>query len=498
MKRQAGLGALWATAVIFIHLSGPFVLAAEQEGDEPTQTYKLSLEETTELALLNNFDIQLTKYDTWIARTDKNVAESIYDTILEAEVKYRNDQSKQASTIAGTKVVNNDYDLGASKKLPTGTTVSADMTNNRLSTDSAFTSSPLTHDSTLGVTIEQELGKNFFGILDRGNVKIALIDIENTEYTSLDKIEESVARVQNAYWDLVLEKELVKIQEAMVDEAKKLYDLHQDKLKDGLVEIPEAIASEAHYKSRKNNLLLVQNRVQAKANVLKLLLNIEEDVEIEPTEKFELSGNGKETLVEALKKAFEHRQDYQKARNEIRSRDIQLIMKRNSLWPQINLTATLEHNGLGDHFKQAVTQISDENNPDFAAGLKVTFPLENREAKGRLKAAELEKAKALLELKLLERQISVEIADQVRDCNVFMEIAANSQEIASLQAQKLEGEVERFGYGRSNTDTVIRFQEDLVLARSVVAEAIRRYQGALIDLSRKEGTLLKKYWEGEI
>ena len=66
--------------------------------------------------------------------------------------------------------------------------------------------------------IEQDLGKNFFGIKDRGDVKVVLIDIESAEYTTLDKIETSIAEVQKAYWDLVLEKELVKVEEEMVDE----------------------------------------------------------------------------------------------------------------------------------------------------------------------------------------------------------------------------------------------------------------------------------------
>jgi len=488
----------WIATVIigclFIH-SG--LISASEEDAELRKTYQLSLEEATEAALLNNFDIQLTKYDTWIARTDKNVARSIYDTIFEAEVKYRNDQSKKASTLAGTKAIDNDYNVGISKKLPTGTTVSVDMANNRNWTDSAFSTSPLTHDSTLGMTIEQDLGKNFLGLQDRGDVKITLVDIENTEYTSLDKIEQTIAEVQKAYWDLILEIELVKIEEEMVAEAKKLYDLHQEKLTDGLVEIPEAIASEANYKSRKNTLILVQNQVQTKANVLKLFLNIEDDIDIEPVEVINLP-DGNEELIASLKRAFEHRQDYKKARNEIKSKDIALSMKKNNMWPEINLTATLEQNGLGDHFKQAVTQITDENNPDLFAGLEITFPLENRAAKGQLKAAELNKAKALLELKLLERQIAIEVTDQVRDCNVFREIAINSQEIAELQAQKLEEEIKRFGYGRSNTDIVIRFQEDLVRARSVVAEAVRRYHGALVDLRKKEGTLLEKYWEGEL
>ena len=492
MRRYSFFWIIVAFAVCFLDQS-VFVFA--QEGER--KPYSLSLEEATEVALLNNFDIQLTKYDTWIARTDKDVARSIYDTILEAEVKYRDDQSKRASTIFGSKTVDNDYNVGLSKKIPTGTTISIDQTNNRNFTNSVFTSAPLTHDSALSLTIEKDLGKNFFGIQDRGNVKITLTDIKNAEYTTLDKIEASIAEVQKAYWDFVQEIEQVRIEEEMVAEAKKLYDLHQEKLKDGLVEIPEAIASEANYKSRKNTLLLAQNRVQSKANVLKLLLNIEDDIDIQPSEDFSLL-EGKEELVQALRQAFEHRQDYKKAHNDIKSKDITLSMKKNNMWPEINLTATMEQNGLGDHFKQAVTQITNENNPNFFAGLAITFPLENRAAKGQLEAAELEKAKALLKLKLLERQIAIEVTDQVRDCNVFKEIAVNSQEIAELQAQKLEGEVKRFGYGRSNTDTVIRFQEDLVRARSVVAEAIRRYHNALVDLRRKEGTLLQAYWEGTI
>ena len=478
-----------------VMMLGNSMLSAQESTDD--KQYSLSLEEVTRLALENNFDIQLTKYDTWIARTDENVARSIYDTIFEAEVKYQNDQSKRTSTILGTKTVDNDYNVGLSKKLPTGTTVSVDLENNRNFNNAVFSSSPLSHDSTLGVSVEQELGKNFLGIQDRGDVKVTLIDIENTEYTSLEKIEESIAVVQKAYWDLVLEGERVKIEEDMVAEAKRLYDLHQEQLKDGLVEIPEAIASEANYKSRKNSLILVLNQKKSKESALNLLLNIEEDISIEPVDVFSLSGRP-EALVSTLKNAFEYRRDYKKAHKEIESKNITLSMKKNNIWPEINLTATLERNGLGDHFRNAVTEITDQNNPNFFAGLTVTFPLENREARGQLKAAELEKAKSLVELKLLERQIAVEITDQVRDCNVFQELAANSQLITSLQEQKLEEEKKRFRYGRSDTDTLIRFQEDLVQAKNSLVVATHRYHNALVDLRRKEGKKKKMYWDKEL
>ena len=71
-------------------------------------TYILSLDEVTRLALQNNFDIQLAKYDALIARTGKGVSESIYDTIIDMEVKYRRDESERASTILGSKSLDND------------------------------------------------------------------------------------------------------------------------------------------------------------------------------------------------------------------------------------------------------------------------------------------------------------------------------------------------------------------------------------------------------
>jgi len=67
-----------------------------------------------------------------------------------------------------------------------------------------------------------------------------------------------------------------------------------------------------------------------------------------------------------------------------------------------------------------------------------------------------------------------------------------------LQAQKLNEEEKRFRYGRSDTDTLIRFQGDLLKARETAAAAKYRYYASLIDLSLKEGTLLNHYWEGAL
>ena len=489
--------------IILIIVSFNFLLASPlvfSQNREPAtrntaeKIYRLTLDEATRLAIENNFEVQLVQYDAQIAKTKQGEAESIYDTLLEAEIKYRDNQNARTTTLSGTKNLENDYNVGVSKKLPTGTTLEMDMTNARDWSNSLFATINPSHDSALGVVVHQDLGRNFLGTQDRGNIKITKLDIENSQYTSVEKIEAKVADVQKAYWDLALHLERVKVEERMTEQAKKLYDLHSEKIKSGLVEAPELLASEANYRKRMNNLSLAQNQAQTKANILKLLLNLDAAVEILPAES--LSANeAVEDFNRSLQKAFANRQDYKRAQNDIAAKDIKISMAKNALWPEINLEASFVRNGIGDHFNDAVKNITQQDNPEKFIGVSINFPLENHQAKSQWSSAKIEKAKALVNFKLTERQITTGIIDQVRTCNVLQEIAGNSAAIAKLQAQKLEEEEKRFSRGRSDTDTMIRFQEDVIKAQAEALQDQFNYLTAKIDLRVKESTVLNGYWK---
>ncbi len=101
-------------------------------------------------------------------------------------------------------------------------------------------------------------------------------------------------------------------------------------------------------------------------------------------------------------------------------------------------------------------------------------------------------------MKSLERRVMVDVIDRVRNCNVLRDVAMNQVKVADLQSQKLEAEMKRFNAGRSDTNTVIRFQEDAIQARWLAAQAKFAYYSARIDLRRSEGVLLSSYWDGKI
>ena len=468
--------------------------ASSNETRPVERQYVLSLRDVTALALRNNFDIQLAKYELMMRRTDHQRARSIYDAIVTAEVKYEDNQRKQPTTIFGTKVVDNEYNFGVSKKLASGTTIAVDMANHRSATNSVFSTAPLIHDSTLGITVTQDLGRNFFGRQDRDGIRLRDLEVQRVAEDVWDRVEAAVARVQKAYWGLVLQQEKEQIQKDMVEQARRLYRFHQDRLADGLVELPEVLASEANYKKRQNALTLAENQTRRKANELKLLLNISPGaVVILPAEDLDIGQPRKISFPEVLKQALVSRRDYRQAKTEVQKSRVQLSLRKGSLWPEINLKATFEKNGLGDHFKQAVTQITEEDNPRLLAGLSVRFPLGDRKARSDVREAKLSRARALVRLKQVEQQIAMSVMDQVRDCRVFYQVAVASEEVAHLQARKLEEEEKRFQQGRSDTDTLVRFQEDVVRARGEAAEAKYRYHLAVVDLQRKSGRLLWAY-----
>ena len=467
-------------------------------GLTPSQkVYSLSLVEVSKLALDNNLDIQIAKFEASIAQTDEEKVGVVYDMMFEGEVGYQKDKNEKTSTILGTKSLTNDYNIGLIQNFPTGTNVSVDLTNRRNFSNSSFTTSPLTHESSLVFTFEQALGKNFLGIQDRGKIKVTQLEVGNRQYTSLDKIEQILARVQRAYWDMVLYKERKQIEENMVAMAKRLYDLNQEKLREGLTELPDAIAAEVNYRNQKNHLKAVRNLSRSKMNVLKLLLDqTDENVVVVPTDSLNTVG-GQENYPDSLKKAFGQRRDFKSIQNEVHASDIQLSMEKNNLWPQINLKASLARNSLGDHFPDSVEGITGEDHPDFFSGITVQVPIQNTQARAQLKAQQWQKAKVLVGMKLLEKKIVIEVTDQVRDCNILKEIADEDELIAALQAQKLVEEEKRFNRGRSNTDTVIRFQEDLIQARWAAAQSKYNYLVSLVDLRVMEASLLNEYWPGK-
>jgi len=461
-------------------------------GVEAAERVYLSLNEVLNLALVNNFDIQLNLYDRNIKEADMDEEKSIYDTVLTLTGEYDYDRREAASTILGTSSHSGSAGVKLTKKLITGTDVTIDWQNVRESSDSAFASMNPSYESSLEMKFTQPLLKNFFGMNDWGEVRITRIDIDNFSSQTLDKIEKKLADVERAYWDLVAAKGLVKIRREMCSKADEFYRINKEKKELGTSELTDLLAAEANRKRRKSELEVEEDNLKYRMNNLKLLIDYSKGgADILPVDNMGVLPRDI-IFIQNLKTAFENRRDYQRAKNEIKAKRIKFNMKRNSRWPQLDFEGSLKLNGVERMYKSSAAEAFTHENPEYYAKATFSFPFEDRESRSEYNKAKYEKLKSLLSLKKTEKTIVTEIDDKVRKVNVYRQKALRDEEIEALQREKLKDEERLFGYGRSDSDRIIRFQEDLLNAEISALMSLREYKDSLIDLYIAQNTFIKK------
>ncbi len=470
-------------SIIFLFCACPIFARAENLNIE------LSRDDALKLAIANNLDIKLAKIDAEYSKASIESAKSVFDILIEAGGGYTDDELVSVSSSSASKSTETEYNFGISKKLPTGTKIEADFIHQRDYSDSKLVIISPSYESSAKVTIRQSLGKNFFGLEDRGNVKITTLNYEQASLDSLNKIEASLANCEIAYWNLVYTYKAAGINYNMLKRAEHLYEIYQDRFDRGIAEEPDLYASEANLNISNIHYEIAQNNIVNASNLLKVKLNIDTGEIIKPSESLVTSYTNADYIAH-LKDAVAKRRDYRAALKNVEAQDINLVIKKNNLWPEIDLVATYERNGIDTDGKGSLKDIADKDNSEYYLGVSISMPLENRSAAAQKKQAVLLKEKALINLKKLEVEIASELNIRVRRVNIDAEKIRRWEEIVRLQAEKLIAEEKRAKYGRSNSDILIRYQNDLLNAQMSLAASYLEYRVSRIELELAKNNII--------
>ena len=456
---------------------------------------ELSISECLEIGLANNLDIKIAKIEPLIEEENVRAARSIFDTILQGEISYEDDQFAQSSTIFGTKNLETNYEIGVDTKLRSGTELEIDYSSTRNWSDSAFSVNNPLHTAELSFTATQPILKNSFGYVDRRSVKLSQIEAKQAGMEALGRIEDTVADIEKAYWQLVYAEYEAGLRKELLVQAERLFEIFEKHLKTGLAESTESYEIEANMKIRQTELEIAENNLKTASNNLALLLNVDIEkmgtVPIRGQSPFSLAGAEFCDRGEALKEALFSSRDYKAAKKGLEGKKVKVKMKENSLWPEVDLVGTLAVNGVDRKYEKANRRLSTNKFSRYYGGIEASFPLENREAISDYNKAKLEKEKAILELVKVEKELITKVDQAVRGVNLSLENARRWANIRGLQKQKFKDEEKKLKYGRSNSKTIIDYQDDLTRASLSEYRAILEYYTAMVDLEDAKDTLLR-------
>ena len=307
----------------------------------------MSLQDCLQLALAHNLDLQINRYNPAIALYALNAAYAGYDPSLFLSGQHNHTQtggrySPTTGLIAGSDTEGNSYSGSLSGLLPLGTTYSllANGANTFGNTTLSNLSFPVRNGyASTAIQLDQPLLKNFWIDSTRLNIRVAKNRLKFTELGLQQQIMQTATQVEQAYADLIYNRENVVVQAKAVELADRLVAENRKRLEVGTLAPLDLQSAEAQAASGRAAWIAAKSQLDTQERALKALLT--DDFSKWQGTTLVPSGSLTDTkqpldVQDSWSKGLTQRPDYLQAKLDVEQAGIQLKYDRNQLYPQLD------------------------------------------------------------------------------------------------------------------------------------------------------------------
>src|SRR5580693_4628548 len=451
----------------------------------------LSLDDAISLALENNLNISVARFTPWIAETQLLKAEAggipqsnstqqvvlgtspsvSFDPIVSVGYSWQHGNFPVnnpfiSGTGTGTNilVVNQNtsaVNFGYTEGFHTGTNLQITLNTARTATNEPDVFFNPAFTPVLSATLSQPL-LNGFGILPNTRY---IIEQKNTIKAANSLFAQQVIAVvtqtSNDYWELVYDRQNVKVEEAAVGVSQKLWEDNKKQLEIGTMAPLDVLTAESQLATDQQNLIVAQTTKLQQETVLlndiakDLLAKDVAGIEIVPTTPIATPDIVENiALQDAVQEAWKKRPELYQADLNLKNSQIEVKAIRNSLLPSLNAyvqyvsqglngtgfnttgvngtfvadpqaplvgadgvpilingneafagvpatTTAVTHGGVSD----ALAQVFKNQYPTYAAGVTLTMPLRNRSAQADSARAQFDERQLRVQYRQAENTI---------------------------------------------------------------------------------------------
>lgn len=500
LKRMRCL--IFISLLLFSFLVGaeevPFDKEAFIESGKVAKVLEIGLVDCVTFALKNNSEVKIKKIEPLIADANIKIEEAEFDPTLSFEGSWEETRVQSSSTTYPVvhETRTGKFNVGIDGKIITGTEYDIDFNNKRYRTEVSTQRFNPYYESEAAITITQPIFKDFGILVNKADIIIARNDKSRSKEDFIEEVIEVVSKTKQYYYDYLLYLEQYKTAQISLERAKNLLKITQSRAEQGLVSSVDLLEAETGVAKKEEDLLAIEGALELAEDNLKYITNLVDDpqlwnAEIVPLDRPEFKVETVD-LIESLKQAFEYRPDYEAAKIDLKSQDIRLKVKKNALLPTIDLVGSFGLNGLNRNYEEGLEDLGSGDYRDWSAGVEISFPWGNKEARGDYEKAKLTKAQLLITFARLEQTIILEVRDAVRGVDLVRREVGASLKRRETETRRYEAIEERFREGLVSTHDMLDYQEDLSTAEANYLQAFINYNKALIILDKKVGMTLVK------
>jgi HAE1 family hydrophobic/amphiphilic exporter-1 len=485
-------------------------------GVDNSNVVRLTLHDAILMGLQHNLDIKASSFDLQLSDYDLKAAKGAYDLFVTADFTFRSANTPVTSIFAGggldatinTKSIS--FGAAASQLFKSGGSASVSFDTVRQQTDATVSTLNPQYQPQLSFDFTQPLMRNLSIDATRRQIHIARKQKDVSDSVFRQRVIEIVSQIQRAYWDLVFSQWNERIQREAVNLSKVQLDNNIKRVQAGTLAPIELRSTESQLESSKERVISAMQAISLAENTLKaLLLDNPADptwmARIVPVDQANLAPITMD-LQSATDAALLNRPELEQLKLQSQLKAIDLKYYKNQLKPQLDFVTNYTLTGLAGEpvqitgavvpdqfiggYGRALGTLFSNDFPTWSAGVKFSFPVQNRTAEANLGRTRAE----IDQLEIQQRRLVQSIQVEVRNALQAVEAARQRFEAArasrvAAEAQ-LRGEEVRYQAGLSTNFFVLERQNALSEARGSEAQALTDYNKALVDLQRVTGTTI--------
>ena len=514
----------------------------------------LTLDDAIALALENNLEIAVTRYDLPIAQTDllrakgggatRGVAGSYQSTTLfsgslgggvgsaggvgaggaggvlgggidrvgstgccdpDLRVSYgwSNAITPLNYTVVSGEPIDTTHQESASARYSqgflTGTSLFVAESSSRLTsnTTKSIFNPELVSDFSVGVS--QHLLRGFGTRANARFIRIARNDAKYSMSVFRQNVIAAVAVVMTSYYELLADQESIRMAQGGLEYAQKLLADNQGEAKSGPAAQYDVLRSQEEVALRQHLLLAAQHTFSQDGQSLKAKLtkSFNEELasmEIIPSDRLPEPRPGDvPTLAEALKEAASHRPEIEQVELNLRNQQVVIQSIHNSLLPSLDVYASYYRAGLDGALSPTFTKILHGDFPNYSVGVTLDMPLRNRTAQADAERALLEQRRLQVKLQNAKNQAVWDVNKAWSGVQQARDQLEADQKLVTLARQVLEISRQRSSSASVAVEEVITAQQNVAIAQGHVVGAHATYARALIQYEQATGTLLERH-----
>ena len=480
--------------------------------------FDLTLDDAIQRALDRNLDIAVERINPQVQDLTLAERRAAYRPILGFNTDLSSRTNPSATQLDGGVITETDTsNLDVSLDWPVkwgGGNLNVGFDNNRQESNNAFSSFNPSFRSVFVSQYSQPLLRGFRTDTNRTQIEVSLINRDISDIDLRQTITNTVADVENAYWELLYAVASVDVQQQALDLAEQLVRDNRARVEIGTLAPIDVVQSQSEAASRRQALAQARQTLRtAELSLKRLIVGGTEDelwdARLAPSDSPQLSRPPID-LEGAVRNALAQRTDLGRAQRQQDINELNVRSLHNNTLPVLDLVGTFQlqgqggdlliRSGLGGEtaltipggYTDAITQIGNARFPVWNVGLQLSYPLGTSSQDAAVERARLQVRQTEAQLRQLELTVATEVTNAAVQIESVQERVAAATAARELAEQQLDAEESKFEVGMSTNFFVVQAQRDLATAQDSELRAILDYQQALVEFERLQQTSLSR------